>query len=177
MADTLYFSRDTKVFVKIDTAVWEMPVLDGFSFSQATNASEITLNEMADTSGNSRRGRQMFTDSYAPAEWSFSTYMRPFKSVGTTDPVTAGVADSAQKHHAVEEVLWAMMAGNAAYASNTFTGFSADTSDLDITFANSNKTTLAEGADGTKSVHIFFVMGGAGSGTKTTYKISWLCSK
>ena len=39
MADTLYFSRDTKVFVKIDTAVWEMPVLDGFSFSQATNAS------------------------------------------------------------------------------------------------------------------------------------------
>lgn len=171
MADTLYFSRDTKVFVKIDTAVWEMPVLDGFSFSQATNASEITLNEMADTSGNSRRGRQMFTDSYAPAEWSFSTYMRPFKSVGTTDPVTAGVADSAQKHHAVEEVLWAMMAGNAAYASNTFTGFSADTSDLDITFANSNKTTLAEGADGTKSVQIFFVMGGAGSGTKTTYKI------
>lgn len=167
MADTLYFSRDTKVFVKIDTAVWEMPVLDGFSFSQATNASEITLNEMADTSGTSRRGRQMFTDSYAPAEWSFSTYMRPFKSAGTG----AGAADDALNHHAVEEVLWAMMAGNAAYASHTFTGFSADTADLDITFTNSNKTTLAEGADGTKSVQIFFVMGGAGSGTKTTYKI------
>ena len=168
MADTLYFSRDTKVFVKIDSAVWEMPVLDGFSFSQATNASEITLNEMADTAGNSRRGRQMFTDSYAPAEWSFSTYMRPFKSAGSG----AGAADDTQyTHHAVEEVLWAMMVGNAAYASHTFTGFSADTSDLDITFANSNKTTLAEGADGTKSVEIFFVMGGAGSGTKTTYKI------
>ena len=161
MADTLYFSRDTQVFVKIGSAIWTMPVLDGFSFSQATNASEITLNEMADTSGNSRRGRQMFTDSYAPAEWSFSTYMRPFASAGSG----AGAADSAAKHHAVEEVLWAMMAGSAAYASNTFPGFTADTTDLDIAFTNSNKTTLGE-AD------IFFVMGGAGSGTKTTYKIS-----
>ena len=171
MADTLYFSRDTKVFVKIDTAIWEMPVLDGFSFSQATNASEITLNEMADTNGNSRRARQMFTDSYAPAEWSFSTYMRPFKSVGTTDPVTAGVADSAVKHHAVEEVLWAMMAGDAAYSSNSFTGLAHSATDLTISFTDSNKTTLAEGADGSKKVEIFFVMGGAGSGTKTTYKI------
>lgn len=160
MTDTLYFSRDTKVFVKIGSAIWEMPVLDGFSFSQATNASEITLNEMADTSGNSRRGRQMFTDSYAPAEWSFSTYMRPFKASGS------GNADDTQdSHHAVEEVLWALMVGDAAYASYDFTGFTRDTTDLDIAFTSSNKTTLGE-AD------IFFVMGGAGSGTKTTYKIA-----
>ena len=160
MTDTLYFSRDTKVFVKIGSAIWEMPVLDGFSFSQATNASEITLNEMADTRGNSRRGRQMFTDSYAPAEWSFSTYMRPFKASGS------GNADDTQdSHHAVEEVLWALMVGDAAYASYDFTGFTRDTTDLDIAFTSSNKTTLGE-AD------IFFVMGGAGSGTKTTYKIA-----
>ena len=130
MADTLYFSRDSKVFIKIGSAIWEMPVLDGFSFSQATNASEITLNEMSDTAGNSRRGRQMFTDSYAPAEWSFSTYARPFASAGTG----AGAADTALNHHAVEEVLWALMVGDAAYASNTFTGFTADTADLDISF-------------------------------------------
>ena len=114
MADTLYFSRDTQVFIKIGSNIWSMPVLDGFSFSQATNASEITLNEMADTSGNSRRGRQMFTDSYAPAEWSFSTYMRPFKSAGSG----AGAADDTQNsHHAVEEVLWALMVGNATYSN------------------------------------------------------------
>ena len=160
MTDTLYFSRDTKVFVKIGSAIWEMPVLDGFSFSQATNASEITLNEMADTSGNSRRGRQMFTDSYAPAEWSFSTYMRPFKASGS-----GNADDTTDSHHAVEEVLWALMVGDAAYASYDFTGFARDTTDLDITFTSSNKTTLGE-AD------IFFVMGGAGSGTKTTYKIA-----
>tara|TARA_R110000744_G_scaffold340107_1_gene445272 strand:- start:2021 stop:3112 length:1092 start_codon:yes stop_codon:yes gene_type:complete len=165
MADTLYFSRDSKVYIKIGSNIWEMPVLDGFSFSQATNSSEITLNEMSDTSGNSRRGRQMFTDSYAPAEWSFSTYARPFTSAGSG----AGAADDAAKHHAVEEVLWALMVGDAAYASNTFTGFTADTSDLDITFANSNKTTLG-------TAEIFFVMGAAQSGgTKTTYKIANCC--
>ena len=160
MADTLYFSRDTQVFIKIGSAIWSIPVLDGFSFSQATNASEITLHEMADTSGNSRRGRQMFTDSYAPAEWSFSTYMRPFASAGSG----SGAADSSAKHHAVEEVLWALMVGNATYSSNTFPGFTADTTDLDITFTNSNKTSLG-------TADFFFVMGGAGSGTKTTYKI------
>ena len=164
MADTLYFSRDTQVFIKIGSAIWTMPVLDGFSFSQATNASEVTLNEMSDLSGNSRRARQMFTDSYAPAEWSFSTYARPFISAGSG----GGAADSSAKHHAVEEVLWAMMVGDAAYSSNTFTGFTADTTDLDISFASSNKTTLG-------TADIFFVMGGAGTGTKTAYKIAGCC--
>ena len=32
MADQLYFSRDSKVFIKKGSHVWEMPVLDGFSF-------------------------------------------------------------------------------------------------------------------------------------------------
>ena len=163
MADTLYFSRDTQVFVKIGANIWSIPVLDGFSFSQATNTSEITLNEMSDTSNNSRRGRQMFTDSYAPAEWSFSTYMRPFKSAGGSG---GGVADAdANTHHAVEEVLWALMVGDAAYASHDFTGFTRNsTTDFDIAFTSSNKTSLG-------TADFFFVMGGAGSGTKTTYKI------
>lgn len=165
MADILHFSRDTKVYVKIGSDIWELPVLDGFSFSQATNASEITLNEMADSAGTSRRTRQMFTDSYAPAEWSFSTYARPFVSAGTG----AGAADDAANHHAVEEVLWALMVGNGVYASNTFAqGFVADTTDLDINFDSSNKVTLG-------TADIFFVMGGASSGTKTVYKIEGCC--
>ena len=164
MADTLYFSRDTKVYIAIGSDIWEVPVLDGFSFSQATNTSEITLNEMSDTNGDSRRGRQMFTDSYAPAEWSFSTYARPFASAGSG----AGAADSAAKHHAVEEVLWALMVGAATYSSFSFTGFTADTTDLDISFGSSNKTTLG-------TADIYFVLGGARSGTKTTYKITGCC--
>ena len=164
MADTLYFSRDTKVYIAIGSDIWEVPVLDGFSFSQSTNTSEITLNEMSDTSGNSRRGRQMFTDSYAPAEWSFSTYARPFASAGSG----SGKADTAAKHHAVEEVLWALMVGAAPYSSYSVTGFNADTTDLDISFGSSNKTTLG-------TADIYFVLGGARSGTKTTYKITGCC--
>ena len=99
----LHFSRDTKVFCKQGSNVWELPVLDGFSFSQATNASEITLNEMESTAGTSRRARQMFNDSYAPAEWSFSTYARP-NSAG----------------HCAEECLWAnFVAANSFTADST----------------------------------------------------------
>jgi len=47
----LYFSRDVKVYVQTGTAIWEVPVLDGFSFSQATNSVEVTLNEMSSTAG------------------------------------------------------------------------------------------------------------------------------
>ena len=156
--DTLYFSRDTKVFIKIGSAVWEVPVLDGFSFSQASNSTEVTLAEMEDTSGNSKRGRAMFNDSLAPVEWSFSTYVRPFKSAGSG----AGAADNAAKHHAVEEVLWALMVGPATYSSFSFTGFTADTTDLDIAFGSSNKSTLG-------TADIFFVLG-SGKSNPTVYK-------
>ena len=105
MSDKMFFSRDSKVFIDVGTTRYEIPVLDGFSFSQAQNASEITINEMSDSDGVSRRGRQMFNDSFAPAEWSFSTYARPFKSDGSDYTLN--------QHHAVEEILWALMVGKA----------------------------------------------------------------
>jgi hypothetical protein len=102
-----------------DGYLWSIPVLDGFSFSQATNSSEITLNEMEDSSGRSRRGRKMFTDSLSAAEWSFSTYIRPFKSGGGKS-ATSGGADSTNTHqHAVEEALWVAMAGQNVYVPAT----------------------------------------------------------
>ena len=159
--DTLYFSRDTKMYIKIGSAVWEVPVLDGFSFSQATNSTEVTLAEMEDSSGVSKRGRRMFNDSLAPVEWSCSTYVRPFKTAGSG----AGAAnDTANNHHAVEEVLWALMVGDAAYTSHDFTGFTRDTTDLDINFANSNKATLG-------TADIFFSLDDAGS-DPVVYKIA-----
>jgi hypothetical protein len=100
-----------------DGRLWSIPVLDGFSFSQATNASEITLNEMEDASGRSRRGRKMFTDSLSAAEWSFSTYVRPFISAGLKSS-TNGQADTSAHHHAVEEALWVAMAGQNRYNLN-----------------------------------------------------------
>ena len=129
MAEFLHFSRVSRMFIVAgtgaDTRAWSCPVLDGFSFSQATNASEITLGEMEDASGRSRRGRKMFTDSLSAAEFSFSTYVRPFRSLGGGGATqTNGRADDTSGAvHAVEEILWAHMAGRGVYvpASGTYT--------------------------------------------------------
>ena len=140
MSNSLHLSREVKVYIQFGALYWEIPVLDGFSFSQSTNTAEVTLKEMSDSTGASRRGRTMFNDSLAPAEWSFSTYARPF----TRD------VSNADEHHAVEEVLWAMLAGatHAHYEAtpnkwadvidNTATG-------ADIDFASSNKMVFPTG--------------------------------
>lgn len=165
MAQQLYFSRDSKMFLEFDGYVWEIPVLDGFSFSQATNSSEITLAEMESAAGASRRGRRAFNDSLAPGEWSFSTYVRPFTSVGSgtaSNPAdNSGKADSAAEVHAVEEVLWALMAGADNYdgttkdfdkgGSNVITPGSSTSA---ITFTHSNVSTLS-------TFNLYFVLGDA----------------
>ena len=170
MADQLYFSRDTRVLIRLSgqSHVFEIPVLDGYSFSQATNSSEITLNEMADSDGNSRRARQMFNDSLAPAEWSFSTYAQPFYSAS---------ADQT----AVEAPLWALLAGAATYDSvnkqykdgaNVYAQEVTDTIDKwKLEFTQSNKTTLG-------TADIFFIMGAVNPGANDTilaYKLEDCC--
>jgi hypothetical protein len=147
MAEVLYFSRDTKLYIEIGTDIWELPILDGYNFSQGTNSSEVMLAEMDSVAGVSRRGRRMFNDSLAPAEWSFSTYVRPFIADGTGP--AAGKADDSLNHHAVEEVLWALMAGPATYVAPvdatsdaTMSGFTYGLTNLLIDFSLSNKSTL-----------------------------------
>ena len=125
MAEYLHFSRDSRLYMEKDGYLWSIPVLDGFSFSQATNASEITLNEMEDSSGRSRRGRKMFTDSLSAAEWSFSTYARPFLAAAGANEDGTGKANrqTTAQVHAVEEALWVAMAGQNVYnrAGSKFT--------------------------------------------------------
>ena len=159
MADTFYYSRDTLVHLTDSAgAIYKIPVLDGFSFSQATNATEVTLNEMATSAGVSRRSRQMFTDSYAPAEWSFQTYIRPFKSGGAG----SGGEHSAVAHHMVEEPLWNALAGSGAVGASG-TALTADGTDANIAFTNSNKVAL-------DTFDLFFEMG-SGKASSTVYKI------
>jgi len=162
MADTFYFSRDTKVHLTDSAgAIYNIPVLDGFSFSQATNTTEVTLNEMATAAGVSRRARQMFTDSYAPAEWSFQTYIRPFKSAGGG----SGKHASAH-HHMVEEALWNALAGSGAVGASG-SALTADATDANIAFTNSNKTAL-------DTFDLHFEMG-HGKASPTIYKIEGCC--
>lgn len=111
----LQFQRNARLFAKIantisgspEQGVWQIPVLAGFSFSQSTNSSEITINEAGVTS---RRARLLFNDSIAPVEWSFSTYIRP-----TSD---------ASRIVAPEQVLWAMLMGANGWQSTTATFYS-----------------------------------------------------
>lgn len=108
----LQFTRNANVYVQLVDAAgthvqaWKLSVLDGFSFTQSINSSEITINEAGTTS---RRARLLFNDSLAPVEWSMSTYARPFS---LTNP-------SPDEVHCPEEVLWAMALGADTYTTGT----------------------------------------------------------
>lgn len=152
----LHFSRDTKVYLSKSSAVWEIPVLDGFSFSQATNASEITLSEMSNSAGNTRRARQMFNDSYAPAEWSFQSYARP--------------NGTAQNGLPAEDLLWAMMFTDSQYIDST-SGWAA----ASLTSASGGATYVVSSASSNKATlgtfDMYFVMG-AGQAASASYTSS-----
>lgn len=163
--ENLFFSKDTKVFIQQGANIWSVPVLDGLSFTQSTNTSDVTLAEMADSAGTSRRGRKIFTDSFAPSEWSFSTYVRPFLQTGTPN-----------RMRAVEEVLWANFIAPNAYTAATpawTSGVTYSATALDFDFSGSNKVTLG-------TFDIIFVLGAAtvsgtnyaASGDTTIYKIT-----
>ena len=178
MADQFYFSRDTKLMITMGSGVFEVPILDGFSFSQAQNIQDITFNEAADLSGNRNRAREAVVNSIAPAEWSFQTYIRPFKTLGTDAAGNADRNGGANKHYLVEEVLWALLAGADTYTvtsgsadpaftrdSNNVIAFSTSTSGSSLNFTHSNKTTLGT-ADFT------FMLGAHDASTDKVYKIT-----
>lgn len=170
--NSLHLTREVKVYWRLGTTgskYWEIPVLDGMSFSQGTNITEITVAEMVDSSGATRRGRMGFNDSLNPAEWSFSTYARPFKSAD----------GSGSGHHAVEEVLWASMAGASAnnYTANSLSAdlagswsdvINSDAADMDIDFASSN---ILEFADAELLIH--FPANGDNEGGSDTSRDLW----
>ena len=179
-ANNLFFSRDTKLYIELidnagaaqgDGSVWEIPILDGYSFSQSTNTSEITLSEAASSTGASRRGRKVFTDNFAPAEFSFSTYVRPIKSPASTN-AGAGAWETANvasvSHHAVEEVLWALFTGDSTFTKSANTTAAAwndsianGTTSMVVDFSASNKSQLGR-------ANLYFVMGGDQSIVSTT---------
>jgi len=150
------------MFLEVGSEVWKIPVLDGFSFSQASNTTEVSLAEMEATDGTSRRGRRAFNDSLAPVDFSFSTYIRPFKASGSH----AGSADSAAEVHAVEEALWALFGGPAAYSSNAFTDqVEPGTTVSNVSFDQSNTATLGP----TAGANLYFELGDA---NKIAYKLA-----
>lgn len=78
----------------------EIQVMDGYKFTQSTNQQTIQIKEAGQTPN---RGQRSFNTELAPADWSFTTYIRP--------RVSTGVVTCAEKY------LWNALAG--AKALNT----------------------------------------------------------
>ncbi len=169
----LLFSRNTKVYLEKDSQVWEIPVLDGFSFSQSQNTTEVTLSEAISSTGKSKRSRKVFNDSFAPAEWSLSTYIRPFAATpgsGNLWPTAGTNADI----HAVEESLWACLVSKPTFTASDTTptdaswskGITNATTGLTIGFNDSEVSDLG-------TFNLYFVT--SGGGTSKVYKITSCC--
>lgn len=130
----LYVSTSQTIAGLADTNTWEVPILDGFSFSAATATQEIEISEAGTTPV---RGQQVFTTAIEPVEWSIQSYMRP--RYDTIDTIV----------DAVERVLWEAIA--AKEDTNTVgtgaNGLATTRQDngaggLAIEFADSNTNTL-----------------------------------
>ena len=82
----------------------EIQVLDGFSFSQATNADTIQVSEAGSTPV---RGQRTFNTSLSNVEFSFSTYLRPYLDTGVVK--------------AEEAVLWNALLSDTAIDATPIT--------------------------------------------------------
>ena len=76
-------------------------VLDGYSFSQGSESTDVTINEAGSAPN---RGSKRFNDALPPAEWSFGTYVRPFKH-------GAASFRADRTYDMVENILWSALAG------------------------------------------------------------------
>lgn len=110
-------SRNTKLVVSTVAPTgtpgtansFEIPPLDGYSFTQDTSSQEITLNE-AGTSP--VRGKQSFNTAINPADVSFTTYIKPYMN--------------STNHDSVERLLWESFVGTGPLGTNaTTTGASS----------------------------------------------------
>ena len=136
-----------------DANTFRIGVLDGYSFSQANESSDVTVTE-AGTSP--RRSSKRFNDSLSPGEWSFQTYARPFKH-GSASFRTSG------KHDMVENILWAAIAGKditgGALSGSSAAAVTCDATDADVLFTKSDHHELLK-------LSIFFAL------ENTTYRLN-----
>jgi hypothetical protein len=97
---------------EIDANTFRIGVLDGYSFSQGSDSSDVSISEAG---ASPSRGSKRFNDSLPPAEWSFGTYVRPFVH-------GASSFRTALDHDAVENILWAALSGTALPGDAAATG-------------------------------------------------------
>ena len=107
---------------------FEIPVLDGFSFSQATGTQNVTLNEAG---ASPKRGQSIFNTSIEPVDWSFTTYMRPRIDDLTTD-----------LHGMTEKILWNALVSGTKTDNVGTGGITSTAASCTVDFNESNKNQL-----------------------------------
>jgi hypothetical protein len=98
-------TRNTKVYISTQSVLgsctnlntWEVKVLDGYNFSQATTTEDITIDEAGTTP---IRGQKTYNVAVEPVDISMTTYIRPYDN---STPLV----------DAPERILWASLAGSA----------------------------------------------------------------
>jgi hypothetical protein len=173
MADAhINLIRNSRVFISTvndpvnmkHANTYELNVLDGFSFTQTTATAEITLFE-AGTDSN--RGKKSYNTARNPVDWSFTTYIRPYKRTAGTTPTAYSSA--------VEKLLWeALLTAGATVSTpdNTiWTPFASFTEGLAAT-GMTGDTSLSN-KDVLLPLYIYFELSDqAGTANKTYYRIN-----
>lgn len=122
-------SRNTKLVISTVGAgvahttsnSFEVPPLDGYSFTQDTGTQNIGVSE-AGTSP--IRGQKSFNTSLNPVDVSFKTYIKPFKNTN---------------HDAVERILWGALVSNDALGTSALT---RNGTKMTVDFSQSNVNQL-----------------------------------
>jgi len=131
------------------TTTVELQVMDGFTFSQATNADTITLSEAGN---NPVRGQRSFNTSLGNVEFSFSTYVRP--------KLASGIVSCE------ERVLWnALLSDQVVTATPVSVGtVTAATAQAALAGTRGNRVLLTCAATSVTKGQIYNVTGVTGAG-------------
>lgn len=134
-----------------DANTFRIGVLDGYSFSQANSTTDVAVTEAGAAP---IRGSKRFNDSLDAGEWSFQTYVRPYKH-------SANSWGTNNDHDAVENILWSALAGTELEGINSGSGAAVTTnsSNYVVDFNESNVHELMK-------FQIYFVL------ENTTYRLN-----
>ena len=127
--------RNTRLWVSTVTTghsttnTWEIQVQDDLSFSQASSSTDIEISEAGATP---TRGSSRFNESLDPAEWSFSTYIRPYE----VDP-NATPDDGDEYKTTPDALLWHALSSGSAFDLTNDKGVEANDTNMLVKFTDS----------------------------------------
>ena len=172
MAATFNLVRNSRVFyttnVDATTGVvagsgfttgntFELQVLDGFTFGQTSNADTINISEAGATP---TRGQRSFNTSLGQADFSFSTYMRPYK---------------ATQVKAEESHLWNSLLGSVAIGATNAVALdmslSAGTTPTSVAYASGVLTLVTSSTGTLVAGEVVMITGHAVGSHNTAIKI------